>query len=60
MRNRLEGADPGWLALATALPLLWMLSASLMPTGEAMTAKIYSDDGFTPRNTSLAIMNGRR
>lgn len=25
------------LALLTALPLLWMISASLMPTGEAMT-----------------------
>ena len=25
-----------------------------------MTAKMYSAEGFTPRNTSLAIMKGRR
>ena len=28
--------------------------------GEAMTAKMYSEDGFTPRKVSLAIMKGRR
>ena len=30
------------------------------PTGEAITMKRYSDDGLTPRNTSLAYMKGRR
>jgi hypothetical protein len=30
------------------------------PAGDAMTMYVYSADGFTPRNTSEANMNGRR